>query len=53
VSDNHDMDEVSDGTWWFVYFIVDMAVLLLDVSFLIPVICIEIGCWIMSGGGDD
>jgi hypothetical protein len=53
MSKNHDMDEVPDGAWWFVYLILDLAVLALDVSVFFAVLFIEIACWIMVGGGDD
>lgn len=50
---NHDPDEVPDGVWWLAYFWIDIGVALLEIGFLIPLLCLEVGLWILFGGNDD
>lgn len=49
---DHDIDEVSDGAWLFIYFVLDCAVAVLEVAWSLVAICLEIGCWALAGGFD-
>ena len=45
-------DDMDDGAWVLLYFMIDCIVALLEVSFAIFMVCIEIACWAIAGGFD-
>ncbi len=48
-----DTSNMDDGDWFFIYFVIDLAVLALSIPLAIAMVCIEIGCWILAGGYED